>query len=39
VRRLTLGSQSAWYDREDARAGIPRPVKFDDGMFVYILEK
>jgi membrane protease YdiL (CAAX protease family) len=39
VRRLTLGSQSAWYAREDALAGIPRPVKFDDGMFIYTLIK
>ena len=39
ARKLTLAGQSAWYDREDALAGIPRPVKFDDGMFVYILTK
>jgi hypothetical protein len=37
VRKVTLGAQSAWYDREDALKGIPRPVKFDDGMFVYLL--
>jgi hypothetical protein len=37
VRKLTLGSFSAWYAKEDAVAGIPRPVKFDDGMFVYTI--
>jgi hypothetical protein len=39
VRKLTLAGQSAWYAREDAQAGIPRPTKFDDGMFVYTLMK
>lgn len=35
VRKLTLGNQAAWYAREDARAGLPRPVKFDDGVLIY----
>ncbi len=36
VRKITIGRYTAWYNREDALAGIPRPTKFDDGMFVYI---
>lgn len=39
VRKLTLAGQSTWYDRKDTLVGIPRPVKFDDGMFIYILTK
>jgi hypothetical protein len=39
ARKMTLASQSAWVAREDALAGIPRPAKFDDGMFVYLLGK
>ncbi len=37
VWKITLGSQSAWYARVDE--GYPRPVKFDDGMLVYVLTK
>jgi len=39
ARSLTLGRQTAWYAREDAIAGLPRPAKFDDGMVVYTLTR
>jgi uncharacterized protein len=36
-RKLTLAGGAAWYAKEDAQAGLLRPVKFDDGMVVYTL--
>lgn len=38
ARKINLAGRAAWYARADAVAGLPRPVKFDDGMFVYFLE-
>jgi membrane protease YdiL (CAAX protease family) len=37
VRKVSVGNFSAWFARNDALAGLPRPVKFDDGMVVYTL--
>ncbi len=38
VRKLTLAGTTAWYSKNDAAAGLMRPVKFDDGMLIYSLE-
>ncbi len=35
--KQTLGSQTAWYARDDTNG--PRPVQFDDGMLIYSLMK
>ncbi|MRR29934.1 CPBP family intramembrane metalloprotease, partial [bacterium] len=35
--KQTLGSQTAWYGRDDTNS--PRPVQFDDGMLTYSLMK
>jgi uncharacterized protein len=39
ARKLTLAGGTAWFAKDDAIAGLVRPVKFDDGMLIYSLEK
>jgi membrane protease YdiL (CAAX protease family) len=39
ARKLTLAGGSAWFAKDDAIAGLVRPVKIDDGMLIYSLEK
>ncbi len=37
VRKVSVGCLAAWYAKNDGMAGLPPPVKFDDGNVVYTL--
>lgn len=37
VRKVRVGRWAARYAKNDGMAGLPRPVKFDDGIVVYTL--
>jgi hypothetical protein len=37
LRKVTLADAAAWYAKAGATAGLPRPVKLDDGVLVYTL--